>query len=53
VLRPAPPRELPPQDHARLDMEEAQARTLTLGLGMVTAALLVIVVVVLCTRAMT
>jgi len=52
VLRPAPPRQLPPQSHDRLDAEEARARTLTLGVGMITAAVLLIVVIVLCTRAL-
>src|SRR4029079_12232471 len=52
VMRPAPPRHLPPQSHDRLDAEEARARTLTLGVGMITAAVLLIVVIVLCTRAL-
>jgi hypothetical protein len=52
VLQPAPPRQLPPQSHDRLDADEGRARTFTLGVGMITAAVLLIVVIVLCTRAL-
>lgn len=45
VVRPAPPRELPPQDHAALDAAERIARRVTWG---VAAAAGVIVLVVAC-----
>jgi hypothetical protein len=49
-VRPAPPRELPPQDHTALDNEEQSARTITYGIGMVAGAILLIVVCALCSR---
>jgi hypothetical protein len=50
IVEPPPPRHLPAQDHARIDDEEARARTLTRGVGLVVAAVLVIVLCVLCGR---
>jgi hypothetical protein len=47
---PAPPRELPPQDHAELDTAEQSARTVTYGIGMVAGAILLIVMCALCSR---
>jgi hypothetical protein len=49
-VRPAPPRELPAQDHAALDSEEQSARTVTYGIGMVAGAILLIVICALCSR---
>lgn len=49
-VRPAPPRELPPQDHTAMDHEERSARTVTYGIGMVAGAILLIVVCALCSR---
>ena len=51
MVQPAPPRELPPQDHAGIDADEARARTLTLGLALVAGAIIVIVLCALCGRA--
>jgi hypothetical protein len=50
VVEPAPPRQLPPQDHAALDLDEERARTLTFGVAAVVAAILVIVLCTLCSR---
>jgi len=52
IVEPAPPRRLPPQDHERIDEEEARARTLTQGVGIVVGAILVIVLFALCGRAL-
>jgi hypothetical protein len=52
VVEPAPPRRLPPQDHAALDEDEARARTVTRGIALVTAALLVVILCALCGRAL-
>jgi hypothetical protein len=49
-VQPAPPRELPAQDHAGLDAVERSARTLTYGVGMVAGAVLLIVMCALCSR---
>jgi hypothetical protein len=49
---PAPPRDLPPQDHAELDTAEKSARTITYGIGMVAGAVLLIVICALCSRAL-
>jgi len=51
VHRPVPPRQLPEQDHDRLDVEEQAARTLTQGIGLVIGALLLVMMLVLCARA--
>jgi hypothetical protein len=50
VVQPAPPRQLPHQDHTRIDAEEARARTLTIGLGMVAGAVILILMCGLCAR---
>lgn len=50
VVEPPPPRRLPVQDHARIDEEEARARTLTRGVGLVVLAILTIVLCALCGR---
>jgi hypothetical protein len=50
VHEPAAPRSLPEQDPARLDEEEASARTLTYGIGMVAGAVLLVVICLLCSR---
>jgi hypothetical protein len=49
-FQPAPPRELPPQNHSELDRAEQSARTVTYGIGMVAGAILLIVVCALCSR---
>lgn len=50
VSNPPPPQELPPQDHARIDLEEQAARTLTQGIGMVVGAVAIVLLLVLCAR---
>jgi hypothetical protein len=50
LIQTPPPRELPPQDHAAMDAEEKEARTVTLGVGMVAGAVLLVVLFVLCGR---
>jgi hypothetical protein len=50
VTRFPPPRELPAQDHERIDREEAAARTLTRGIGLVVAAVLLVMLLALCAR---
>jgi hypothetical protein len=47
---PAPPRQLPEQDHTELDTAEQSARTITLGVGLAVGAIVLIVVCVLCSR---
>lgn len=42
VVESAPPRRLPPQDHAAIDDAEARARVFTLGMGAVAGALILI-----------
>ncbi|HZN73072.1 MAG TPA: translation initiation factor 2 [Micromonosporaceae bacterium] len=48
VVQPPPPRSLPAQDHAYLDVQEQSARTLTYGIGMVVGAILLVVFCTLC-----
>jgi hypothetical protein len=48
--QPAPPRQLPTQNHPELDMAEQSARTVTYGIGMVAGAIVLIVVCALCSR---
>jgi len=50
VVRPAPPRDMPAQDHASLDVAEQSARTLTYGIGMVVGAILLVVFCTRCAR---
>jgi hypothetical protein len=50
VFQLAEPRRLPAQDHARIDEEEARARTLTLGVGIVVGAVLLVTMCALCAR---
>lgn len=52
IVRPAPPRPLPAQDHPGIDQQEATARTFTYGIGMVAAAVVLLVFCVLCGRAL-
>lgn len=42
VETPAPPRRLPPQDHAAMDAEEGAARRFTLMIGTVAAVTLAV-----------
>jgi hypothetical protein len=50
VLRLADPRRLPLQDHARIDEDEARARTVTLGVGIVAGAIFLVAMCALCAR---
>ena len=50
VVTPAPPRELPRQDHRALDAEESRARTLTHGVGILAGALMFVVLIVILVR---
>jgi hypothetical protein len=50
VAQPASPRRLPEQDHARLDVEEKAAKTLTTGIGMLVGAVLLVLILILCAR---
>lgn len=50
VVEPPPPRQLPPQDHARIDEEESQARAITVGVGMVAAAVMLVALCAICGR---
>jgi len=50
VAQPAPPRELPGQDHARIDAEEQAAHTLTKGIGLVVGAILLVLLFLFCAR---
>jgi hypothetical protein len=52
VMQFPPPRSLPPQDLARLDETEQQARTISYGVAMVTGAIMILLVLVLCGRAL-
>ncbi|WP_207786252.1 hypothetical protein [Micromonospora globispora] len=49
-LQPAPPRQLPPQDMAAMDMEEQRAQRLTYSIGTVAGVVLVILLCLLCSR---
>jgi hypothetical protein len=51
-VQPAPPRQLPAQDHAGIDADEVRARTLTLGFALIAGAIIVIVMCALCGRAL-
>lgn len=53
VIAVAPPRELPPQNHASIDAAESRARTFSQGLAVLTAALLFVVLIILVVRAST
>jgi len=50
VIRPAPPRLLPLQDHPRLDAEEQSAKTLTKGIGLLAGAVMIVLLLVVCGR---
>jgi hypothetical protein len=51
-VEPAPPRQLPAQDHDRIDADEAQARTLTQGVALLAAAVMIVLTCLLCGRAL-
>jgi hypothetical protein len=51
VNEPPAPRQLPIQDHERLDIEEQAAHTLSQGIGMVVGAIALVLVLILCARA--
>ncbi|MGC4745627.1 hypothetical protein ACLQ28_08180 [Micromonospora sp. DT201] len=48
--QPAPPRRLPPQDMAGLDVAEQQSQRVTYGFGAAAGVVLVVVVCLLCSR---
>jgi hypothetical protein len=48
MVHPAPPRDLPEQDHAGIDEAESSARRLTLGVGAAAGVVLVLMLMVLC-----
>jgi hypothetical protein len=50
VVEPAPARPLPPQDHSRIDEDEARAHVVTVAVGSVIGVLLVVLLCVLCGR---
>jgi hypothetical protein len=50
VVEPAAPRQLPPQDHARIDADEARARLVTVVTGTVGAVVLLGLLCALCAR---
>jgi hypothetical protein len=50
LVEPAAPRLLPAQDHARMDADEARARTVTFIMGMVGAVVFVVMLCALCAR---
>ena len=52
IVEPAPPRQLPAQDHAAIDDQEARARTLTLGIALVAAAIVAILLFAICGRSL-
>ncbi|MFF5177330.1 hypothetical protein ACFY2Q_04795 [Micromonospora sp. NPDC000316] len=49
-LQPAPPRRLPPQDMADLDIAEQRSQRVTYGFGAAAAVVLVFLVCLLCSR---
>jgi hypothetical protein len=51
IVEPTPPRQLPAQDHARIDEEEARARALTRGIAIVTAIIIMIILFAICVSA--
>jgi hypothetical protein len=52
VIRPYdPPRPLPPQDHAAMDVEDDQARSVTTGVGILTLVILLLLLVLLVVKA--
>jgi hypothetical protein len=51
IVEPAPPRTLPPQNHAAIDADEARARELTRTFGIVAAVGLAVLLLLLCGRA--
>lgn len=53
VQQPPAARELPPQDHERLDAREQAARTLTYGVAMLAGAVAFILLLVICTGLLT
>jgi len=50
VAPTVPPRDMPTQDHDRMDAEERASRTLTQGIGLVAGAIILILFFVLCAR---
>lgn len=50
IVPVTPPRDMPGQDHARIDAEERGARTMSQGIGLVAGAVVVILIFVLCAR---
>lgn len=50
VLMPLPPRELPVQDHTRVDREEQAAAIFTKGVGIIAGAVIVALLLLFCGR---
>jgi hypothetical protein len=50
VVEPAPPRQLPAQNHAALDADEQRARRVTRAVALLAAGVLVVLVCALCGR---
>ncbi len=46
ITPPAPPRQLPEQDHAALDAEDERSRAVTLGVGILAGAVLLVLLIV-------
>ncbi len=53
VQQPPAARELPPQDHERLDAQEQAARTVTYGVAMLAGAVAFILLLVICAGVLT
>ncbi|MGH8794333.1 MAG: translation initiation factor 2, partial [Stackebrandtia sp.] len=50
VIVPAPPRELPSQNHAAVDAAERHARTITQGMAILAGSLMFVVLIVVLVR---
>lgn len=50
MVQPAPPRQLPPQDHAALDAAEQAARRVTLAVAGAAGLIALLVIIVLLSR---
>ncbi|BCJ36817.1 hypothetical protein Athai_43200 [Actinocatenispora thailandica] len=50
VVPTAPPRDMPAQQHARIDEEERAARTITYGVGLVAGAVVLVLIIMVCAR---
>ncbi len=50
VVPVSPPRDMPVQDHLRLDAEEQATRTVSHGIGLVAGAVVLLLLVAVCAR---